>query len=73
MFAYAVKMWGKTSGDRSMEARGNVMLSILSRSLQSYFLLESSNKNQPSNFVANKVTGIVRKLSSPSLPWRHSH
>ncbi|KAH0565980.1 hypothetical protein GP486_000626 [Trichoglossum hirsutum] len=60
LFAYATKMWGKTSGDKSMEARGNVMLSILSRSLQNYFLLESSNQNQPSKFIANKVTGIVR-------------
>ncbi|KAI9761768.1 MAG: hypothetical protein M4579_000862 [Chaenotheca gracillima] len=59
MFAYAVKMWGKTVGDANMEARGNLMLSVVARSLQNYFLMESSNKNQPSNFIGNKVTGIL--------------
>lgn len=65
MFAYAVKMWGNTIGDASMEARGNLMLGVLRRSLHNYFLLESDNKNHVPNFVPNKVTGIV---SSPSLP-----
>ncbi|THC99385.1 hypothetical protein EYZ11_001109 [Aspergillus tanneri] len=59
MFAYAIKMWGKTIGDASMEARGNLMLGILRRSLHSYFLMESDNKNQPEQFIANKVTGIL--------------
>ncbi|OJJ75131.1 hypothetical protein ASPBRDRAFT_53082 [Aspergillus brasiliensis CBS 101740] len=59
MFAYALKMWGKTVGDASMEARGNLMLGILRRSLHNYFLMESDNKNQPANFIANKVTGIL--------------
>ncbi|WEW58367.1 endo-1,3-beta glucanase [Emydomyces testavorans] len=59
MFAYAIKMWGKTTGDTSMEARGNLMLGILSRSLNSYFLMRSDNVNQPKEFVPNKVTGIV--------------
>ncbi|OOQ88259.1 endo-1,3-beta-glucanase Engl1 [Penicillium brasilianum] len=59
MFAYAVKMWGQTTGDASMEARGNMMLAILRRSLNNYFLMQSNNTNQPSNFIANKVTGIL--------------
>ena len=59
-FAYAMKMWGHVIGDSSMEARGNLMLSILARTLDSYFLLSSDNKNQPANFIGNKVTGIVR-------------
>ncbi|KAJ5036515.1 putative endo-1,3(4)-beta-glucanase [Penicillium chrysogenum] len=59
MFAYAIKMWGKTTGDASMEARGNVMLGILGRSLHNYFLMEDDNVNQPANFTANKVTGIL--------------
>jgi endo-1,3(4)-beta-glucanase len=42
-----------------MEARGNLMLAVLARSLRNYFLLESSNRNHPSNFIANKVTGIL--------------
>lgn len=59
MFAYALKMWGKTVGDASMEARGNLMLGILRRSLRNYFLMESDNQNQPPAFVPNKVTGIL--------------
>lgn len=59
MYAYGLKMWGRTVGDKSMEARGNLMLAILSRSLRNYFLMDSSNVNQPSEFIANKVTGIL--------------
>ncbi|KAE8145875.1 endo-1,3-beta-glucanase Engl1 [Aspergillus avenaceus] len=59
MFAYSLKMWGKVIGDASMEARGNLMLGILRRSLRNYFLLESNNKNHPPTFVPNKVTGIL--------------
>jgi endo-1,3(4)-beta-glucanase len=59
LFAYAVKMWGHAIGDASMEARGNLMLAILRRSLSSYFLMEHDNVNQPSQFIGNKVTGIV--------------
>ncbi|EEH35926.2 endo-1,3(4)-beta-glucanase [Paracoccidioides lutzii Pb01] len=59
MFAYAIKMWGKVIKDRSMEARGNMMLAILSRSFNNYVLMKSDNVNQPSNFIANKVTGIL--------------
>lgn len=65
MFAYAVKMWGQTIGDASMEARGNMMLGIMRRSLDNYFLMQSNNTNQPSNFIANKVTGIVSVVISP--------
>ncbi|KIW94756.1 uncharacterized protein Z519_04733 [Cladophialophora bantiana CBS 173.52] len=59
MFAYGLKMWGKTIGDASMEARGNLMLSVLARSLQNYFLMTSNNTNQPAPFIGNKVTGIL--------------
>lgn len=59
MYSYALKMWGKTVGDKSMEARGNLMLAILARSLRNYMLMDSSNVNQPANFIANKVTGIL--------------
>ena len=62
MFAYGLKMWGKTVGDASMEARGNMMLAVLARSLNNYFLLKSNNTNQPANFVPNKNTGIVSRL-----------
>jgi endo-1,3(4)-beta-glucanase len=64
MFAYAIKMWGSVIKDASMEARGNLMLKILSRTLDNYFLMNSTNTNQPPQFIGNKVTGIVSILFS---------
>ncbi|KAL9028639.1 MAG: hypothetical protein Q9196_003031 [Gyalolechia fulgens] len=58
-FAYAVKMWGRVTGDRSMEARGNLMLAVLARTLRNYFLLQDGNGNHPAEFVGNTVTGVV--------------
>jgi endo-1,3(4)-beta-glucanase len=52
-------MWGMAIRDAHMEARGNLMLAIQARTLPAYFLLESTNKNQPSQFIGNKVTGIL--------------
>ena len=62
LFTYGLKMWGKVTGDASMEARANIMLSVQARSLQHYFLLQSDNTVQPANFIGNKVTGIVSCL-----------
>ncbi len=59
MFAYAIKMWGKTTGDANMEARGNLQLSVVTRSIANYFCYTSDNKIQPSNFIGNKVSGIL--------------
>ena len=59
MFAYGLKMWGHVTGDAAMEARGNLMLSVLARSLQSYFLYTSDNTVQPAQWIANKVDGIM--------------
>ena len=59
MSLLAVKMWGKATGDANMEARGNLQLAILKRSLRNYFLTEKSNKNQPPLFIPNKESGIV--------------
>lgn len=59
LFSYAVKLWGRIIGDTAMEARGNLMLAVQKRSFQNYFLLESTNANQPANFIGNKNTGIL--------------
>jgi endo-1,3(4)-beta-glucanase len=57
--SYALKMWGRVSGDANMEARGNLQLAVQARSLRNYFLLASDNKVQPAQFLPNKVTGIL--------------
>ncbi|KAK7992786.1 glycosyl hydrolase family 81 [Apiospora saccharicola] len=59
MHAYAIKMWGHTIKDGNMEARGNLMLAIITRSLAQYYLYTSDNKVQPSNFIGNRVAGIL--------------
>jgi endo-1,3(4)-beta-glucanase len=59
MSAYAIKLWGQTIGDANMEARGNLQLAVTARSLQKYFLYNSNNAVQPSNFIGNKVSGIL--------------
>ncbi|KAF2012189.1 glycoside hydrolase family 81 protein [Aaosphaeria arxii CBS 175.79] len=56
---YALKMWGKVTGDANMEARGNLQLAVQSRSMRNYFLLEDDNAVQPEQFLPNKVTGIL--------------
>jgi endo-1,3(4)-beta-glucanase len=56
---YALKMWGRVSGDANMEARGNLQLAVQARSLRNYFLLSSDNTVQPARFLPNKVTGIL--------------
>ena len=68
-FAYALKMWGQTSDDASVEARGNLMLAVSKRSLSSYFLMPSDNKIQPKIFIGNKVAGIV----CISIPLSRNH
>jgi endoglucanase Acf2 len=56
---YAMKMWGRVTGDKNMEARGNLQLAMLKRSLRNYFLMESDNRNQPAQFIGNMASGIV--------------
>ncbi|KAF5548254.1 glycosyl hydrolase family 81 [Fusarium mexicanum] len=62
---YAIKMWGKVSGDASLEARGNLQLAVMARSLQLCFLLASDNIVQPADFVGNRATGVLwdKKIS----------
>jgi endo-1,3(4)-beta-glucanase len=57
--SYGLKMWGKTIGDKNLEARGNLMLAIQARTFQTYFLMESASTVQPEKIRGNKVTGIT--------------
>ncbi|KAI1173528.1 glycoside hydrolase family 81 protein [Nemania sp. FL0916] len=59
MAAYAIKMWGRTIKDANMEARGNLMLSVIARSLNQYYLYTTQNDVQPSKYIGNKVAGIL--------------
>jgi endo-1,3(4)-beta-glucanase len=56
----AVKLWGKVIGDKSMEARGNLQLAVLKRSINSYFLWESGNNIQnATKLTPFKSSGVV--------------
>ncbi|KAI0408289.1 glycoside hydrolase family 81 protein [Xylaria palmicola] len=59
MAAYAIKMWGRTIKDGNMEARGNLMLSVVARSLSQYYLYTEQNSVQPANYIGNRVAGIL--------------
>ncbi|RPB16446.1 glycoside hydrolase [Morchella conica CCBAS932] len=56
---YAIKLWGNVVGDAKIEGRGNLMMALMKRSFNEYFLLKAGNKAHPWNFIANKVTGIL--------------
>lgn len=57
--SYAMKMWGATVGDQNLETRGNLMLAIQARTFNNYFHYRNDNNVEPSNFIGNKVSGIV--------------
>ncbi|KAJ6787912.1 hypothetical protein PWT90_01895 [Aphanocladium album] len=59
MHAYGLKMWGQVTGNGPLEARSNLQLAVMKRSLQHYFLYENDNKVQPEKFIGNKVAGIL--------------
>ena len=56
--AAALKLWGKVIGDQSLEARGGLMLAIMTRSYNDYFYFKSDNTVQPLEILPNKVSGI---------------
>src|ERR1700753_1128521 len=57
--SYAVKMWGKISGNPNLEATGDLRIAVQQRSFHNYFLMEANNNIQPPQFIGNKVTGIL--------------
>lgn len=59
MSAYAIKMWGLTTSNANLEALGNLQLAVTARALQNYYLYENSNTVEPTNFIGNKVAGIL--------------
>ena len=58
-FSYGMKLWGKVIGDQSMESRGDLMLAIQARAMNMYFLYSDDNTVEPSEYIGNKVSGIL--------------
>lgn len=57
-FAYAMKIWAQVIKDSNMESRANLMLGILKRSMNNYYLYASDNAGVPAQFRGNLVSGI---------------
>lgn len=45
------------------------MLAVAKRSIQTYFLMDSSNKIMPKEFINNKVTGIFFENKADYATW----
>uniref|UniRef100_A0A060TAI1 glucan endo-1,3-beta-D-glucosidase n=1 Tax=Blastobotrys adeninivorans TaxID=409370 RepID=A0A060TAI1_BLAAD len=58
-FAYGMKLWGKVCGDPAMEARGNLMIAIMNRSMNLYMLFADDNPIVPKQIHGNRVSGIL--------------
>ncbi|RLN65267.1 hypothetical protein BBP00_00002970 [Phytophthora kernoviae] len=58
-FHYGIALFGQVTGDKTLETIGQLMVKLNARAIQTYFLLTDANRAQPSQFRANKVTGIL--------------
>ena len=58
-FAYAMKMWGKVIGDLKMELRADIMLAIMSESINKYYLYSKADTIWPEQIAKNKVPGLL--------------
>ena len=54
-FFYAMTMWSIATGNSRLEGLGRLQTSIVSRAINSYFLLKDTNVNHPVDFVRNKA------------------
>lgn len=68
-FAYGMKLWGRVIGDPAMESRGNLMLSVLKRSMNTYMYYRHDNKTMPEPILGNKVSGILFENKVDYATW----
>ncbi|KAF7553851.1 hypothetical protein G7Z17_g3357 [Cylindrodendrum hubeiense] len=59
MATHAIKCWGQVIGDTNMVARANLQLAVQARTFKQAYLYTTDNVAQPSNFIGNKVAGIL--------------
>ena len=67
-FAYSMKLWGCVTGDGALEARGNLMLAVMRRSLNTYMLYTSDNPVVPGNSCQTKHRGFCLRIKSTIQP-----
>lgn len=56
---YAIKLFAKVIGNKSLEMTANLMLGIMRTSMNMYMLYSDDNVQQPAQFKGNKVSGIL--------------
>ncbi|GMM37207.1 endo-1,3(4)-beta-glucanase [Saccharomycopsis crataegensis] len=56
---YGLKLWGQVANNPTLTFRSTLQLAILKRVCDNYILMKDSNRNQPRNFIGNKVPGIL--------------
>ncbi|KAJ4312405.1 endo-1,3-beta glucanase [Fusarium piperis] len=69
MSVYALKMWGQVIQDTSLVARANLQLAVMTRAMQQYYYYTTDNVAQPSNFIGNKVAGILFENKIHHTTW----
>lgn len=55
---FGMKLWAQVIGDTAMEARANLILAIMRRSINMYMLYSKDNQIEPQQFIGNMVLGI---------------
>ncbi|KAF5093681.1 hypothetical protein D0Z03_002322 [Geotrichum reessii] len=68
-FAYGMKLWGRVIGDPAMESRGNLMLAVLKRSMNTYMYYRTDNTTMPEPILGNKVSGILFENKVDYATW----
>ncbi|CAN0187797.1 unnamed protein product, partial [Phaeothamnion confervicola] len=66
---YAVALWGSIIGDVQLDYLGRVMISIMARTVNKYVLMDPQDGVHPSQFVGNKVPGIVWEAKCDFTTW----
>ncbi|CAN0287878.1 unnamed protein product, partial [Hapterophycus canaliculatus] len=64
-FFYGMTMWAMATGNSKLEGLGRLQTGVVSRSINSYFLLKDSNLNHPGDFVRNKVHRVCGVFLQP--------
>jgi len=55
---YAMALWGAIIGDVQLDYLGRLMISVMSRTVNKYALMDPQDGVHPAKFVGNKVVGI---------------
>lgn len=66
---YAVKMWGRVTGDAAMEKRSDLMLGVIAGSIQRYMHVGGNLSVHPEQIKANMVSGILWQNKVDWTTW----